>query len=94
MQYTASSFAQFIVSLFSGVLRPSTHPPHNRGVLPGGSSFGSHVPEAVLDLVVEPFLRRQYERTMPIRRLQSGLLQQYVLYILITIMAIFIIGLF
>jgi len=94
MQYTASSFAQFIVSLFSGVLRPSTHPPHIRGVLPGGSSFGSHVPEAVLDLVVEPFLRRQYERTMPIRRLQSGLLQQYVLYILITIMAIFIIGLF
>lgn len=94
MQYTASSFAQMLVLFFAGILRPSTHTPHIRGVMPKAARFGSHVPEAVLELVVEPFIRRQYERTMPIRRLQSGLLQQYVLYILITIMAIFVIGFF
>lgn len=94
MQYTASSFAQLLVTLFSGILRTSIHLPRIRQVLPEQSRFSSHVPEAVLDLVVEPALERLNERMVPIRRLQSGLLQQYVLYILITIMAIFAIGLF
>lgn len=92
MQYTASSFAEMLVNFFSGILRTVTHLPLIKGMFPRTKSFSSHVPEAVLELIYIPVLERLYERALPIRRLQSGVLQQYVLYILITIVLIFLLS--
>jgi len=85
MQYTASSFAEMFVKLFAAVLRPRVHPPEVRGTFPDKSTFASHVPEAVLDLVVTPLLAatdRQFSRA---RKLQHGRLHLYILYIFMTL---------
>ena len=89
MQYSASSFAEMLISLFAFVLRPQNHrPDKSTGIFPGSSSFYSHVPEAVLELVYIPLLKRMYQRLSGIRRLQGGILQQYVLYSLVTLIVL------
>jgi hydrogenase-4 component B len=88
MQYTASSFAQMLTWLYAFALRPETHKPHISGVFPPTAGFRSHVPEAVLELVYIPGLKRLHERTASIRKLQSGILQQYVLYTLVTLIVL------
>ncbi|HLO25884.1 MAG TPA: proton-conducting transporter membrane subunit, partial [Geobacteraceae bacterium] len=80
MQYTASSFAEMLVYFFRGVLRPHTHLPTVRGPFPEATRFASHVPETTLDLVYIPLLQRLYDKTAPIRRMQNGRLQLYILY--------------
>jgi hydrogenase-4 component B len=90
MQYSASSFAQMLTSLFAFVLKTDTRRPVITGIFPTPATFHSHVPEAVLELVYIPALERLYKRFLPIRKLQSGVLQQYVLYILLTLVALFL----
>jgi hydrogenase-4 component B len=86
MQYSASSFAEMLTSLFAFLLKPHNHQPKGiTGLFPGKTRFFSHVPEAVLELVYIPALIRLYGRFSGIRRLQSGILQQYVLYSLVTL---------
>ena len=89
MQYSASSFAEMLTSLFAFALKPQSH--HSgriAGLFPGRSHFSTHVPETVLELVYIPLLKRLYQRFSGIRRLQSGILQQYVLYSLITLVVL------
>jgi hydrogenase-4 component B len=90
MQYTASSFAEMLVTFFRGVLRPRVHFPALRGPFPGPASFESHVPEAMLDLVYIPLLQRLLARTAPIRRMQGGQLHLYILYTFITLIVLLI----
>jgi hydrogenase-4 component B len=91
MQYSASSFAEILTSLFAFVLKPHNHQPENiTGLFPRKSHFFSHVPEAVLELVYIPALTRLYHRFSGFRRLQSGILQQYVLYSLVTLIVLLI----
>ncbi|MBV5341636.1 MAG: hydrogenase [Deltaproteobacteria bacterium] len=91
MQYSASSFAELLTGLYAFVLKPRTHRPGiASGIFPAGTRFHSHVPEAVLELVYTPALERLYRRFLPIRRMQNGILQQYVLYILITLVVLFL----
>ena len=91
MQYSASSFAGMLTGLCAFVLKPRIHRPGIApGIFPAGTRFHSHVPEAVLELVYIPSLERLYQRFLPIRRLQNGILQQYVLYILITLVVLFL----
>jgi hydrogenase-4 component B len=89
IQYTASSFAGMLTSLFAFVLKPQAHRPGVApGIFPTGTHFHSHVPEAMLELVYIPALKRLYQRFSGVRRLQSGILQQYVLYTLITLIVL------
>jgi len=90
MQYSASSFAQMLTSIFSFVLRPKVHHADISGVFPATSDFQSHVPEAVLELVYIPALNRLYRRFSGVRKLQGGILQQYVLYILLTLILLLV----
>jgi hydrogenase-4 component B len=90
IQYSASSFAQMLTGLFSFVLRQESHLPAIAGPFPRASRFHSHVPEAVLELVYIPVLKRLHRRFSGVRRLQGGLLQQYMLYILLTLVALFL----
>jgi len=88
MQYSASSFAQMLTGLFAFVLKLKVHKPGIAGIFPGRASFHSHVPEAVLELVYIPALQRLSERFAGVRKLQNGILQQYVLYTLITLIVL------
>ncbi len=89
MQYSASSFAEMLTSLFAFVLKPQNHQPEGiTGLFPRRSHFVSHIPEAVLELLYIPALTRVYARFAGFRRLQSGILQQYVLYTLVTLIVL------
>ena len=84
MQYTASSFAGMLVDLFGGLLRPQRHAPKITGPFPMPERFSSHVPEAVLELIYLPVLKRGNELLMPLRKLQHGQIPLYILYIFVT----------
>ncbi len=89
MQYSASSFAEMLTSLSEFVLKTQNHRPKRiAGLFPGHVRYFSHVPEVVLELVYIPMLIRLYQRFAGVRRLQSGILQQYVLYSLITLIVL------
>ncbi|MDD2365149.1 MAG: proton-conducting transporter membrane subunit [Desulfuromonadaceae bacterium] len=90
MQYTASSFAEILTGLFAFLLKPEISKPDiAKGMFPPSADFHNHAPEVVLELIYTPLLERLYQRFLPIRRLQNGILQQYVLYILITLVLLF-----
>jgi hydrogenase-4 component B len=91
IQYSASSFAGTLTGLFAFVLKPQIHRPDRiTGLFPDRARFSSHVPEAVLELVYIPVLMRLYTRFSGVRKLQSGILQQYVLYSLITLIILLV----
>lgn len=93
IQYGASSFAAMLISLFAFVLKPQNHRPDKMaGMFPGSAGFSSHVPETVLELLYIPALKLLNRRFSAVRRLQSGILQQYVLYTLITLIVLLVSG--
>jgi hydrogenase-4 component B len=88
MQYSASSFAEMLVNLFAGFLRPHSHQPGISGSFPGRTYFESHVPETVLEKIYLPFLGWANEKLTTLRRLQHGHLHLYILYTLLTLVAL------
>ena len=88
MQYTASSFADMLVTLFAGILKPGIHSPNIRTRFPTVSRFASHVPEAVLEKIYLPVLQWANEKLAPLRKLQRGQLHLYILYMLFTLIAL------
>lgn len=93
MQYSASSFADMLVSLFAGILRPERHRPRIRGMFPRGSRFGSHVPEAILERLFVPMLEALHQKLLPIRKLQHGHLHLYILYTFVTLVVLIVVSL-
>ena len=93
MQYSASSFADTLVNLFAGVLRPESHAPRISGPFPANPHYESHVPEAVLERIYLPLISRIYEKFLPIRRLQHGQLHLYILYTFITLIVLIVVSL-
>lgn len=88
MQYSASSFAEMLVNLFGGILRPHSHQPGINGSFPGRTRFESHVPEAVLEKIYLPFLIWTNHKLATLRQLQHGQLHLYILYTLLTLVAL------
>ena len=85
MAYTASSFAQILVDLHAWLLRPRSEDPVAREVFPPARRFHVHVPEHVLEGVLSP-LWAQFRRTLlPLRAVQHGRIQQYLMYVLLTL---------
>ncbi|MCR4317426.1 MAG: hydrogenase [Planctomycetes bacterium] len=87
MQYTASSFAKTIALMFGWALGTRTHGPRVEGSFPEPSSMESHVDDAVLDRLIVPLSLGVTRWFRWFRRFQQGLTQHYVLYILITVVA-------
>jgi hydrogenase-4 component B len=85
MQYSSSSFAEMLVKLLGGLLRPHEQRPAIQGPFPRPTSFSSHVPEVVLELGYLPLLHRLNERLAVLRKLQHGQLHLYILYIVLTL---------
>jgi len=85
IQYTASSFAQMIVAMFRWVLAPRVRHSCIKGLFPAASALETHVDDAVLDRMILP-LSCKIERLFRwFHRLQQGITQQYLLYILLTV---------
>jgi hydrogenase-4 component B len=85
IQYTASSFAQMIVAMFNWVLHPRVHRPHIKGLFPVPAKMHSHVDDLVLDRILVPAGLAVAQWCGWFHRFQQGMTQQYVLYILITV---------
>jgi hydrogenase-4 component B len=88
MQYTASSFAQTLVALFSWALRPEIHTSLARGLFPSAATFHSHVPDTVLDRAVVPLSRGGASALRWFRWVQHGNVHLYLVYILATLLVL------
>jgi hydrogenase-4 component B len=90
MQYSSSSFAQTIVGLFSWALRPRVKNPDTRGLFPHRDAFTSHVDDVVLDSVLIPVAEAGTRAAYRLKWVQRGSMQAYLLYILLTLIVLFI----
>ncbi|HAP43891.1 MAG: hypothetical protein A2087_02340 [Spirochaetes bacterium GWD1_61_31] len=85
MQYTASSFSQAFSRVFTWLVRVVTKRPAALPVFPLRAAMDSKVPEPVLDGVLYPAAGRVQDRLVRLRRFQHGLIQSYVLYVLVAL---------
>ncbi len=89
IQYTASSFAEFLTGLFRWAVIPVEHRPRMEGPFPAeGQRFENHAPDPVLDRVLLPGLLHGRNLLNLFRVIQSGHVQAYILYIVVTLMAL------
>jgi hypothetical protein len=77
------------VGFFRFALRPVSHRPHLAAVFPGRETFESHVPEAVLDRLVLPSTSAVARGLYWMRWIQRGSVHRYLLYILVTLLLLF-----
>ena len=87
MQYTASSFADTLVRIFSWVLKPRTHRPSITGPFPGPSSTNVHVDELILDRSLLPLFRSMRSRFVWFHRFQQGLANQNIILVIAMLLA-------
>jgi hypothetical protein len=85
MQYTSSSFAETLVTLFGWALQPKVHRPEIKELFPRDADFESHVDDTVLERVVWPTTHAATWLFSWGRYLQSGSLQAYLMYILVVV---------
>ena len=88
MQYTSSSFAQWLVELFAWALRPVVQQPKLESPFPENARFESHVSDTVLEKIINPttqFLKWLFGLS---RYLQQGSLQAYLLYIFLIVLGL------
>ena len=90
MQYTASSFAQPLLTFFWPVLRTRERQAGLQGYFPGASSLTTETRDTYRELLFEPLfagIRRLLGR---LRGLQQGRMQLYVLYVGLALVALLI----
>jgi hydrogenase-4 component B len=90
MQYSASSFGDFIVGLFRVGLMTERHGEPVAGPFPKPSSFSSHTPDAVLDGALLPAAGGIAWLCNRLRRfIQNGHTSFYLLYVALTLIVLF-----
>lgn len=86
MQYTASSFADFLVGLFRFGLRTEQRGGEVGGAFPAPGHFHSQTPDTVLDRLLYPACRGVARGFTWLRaRVQNGLIAVYLLYVAATL---------
>ncbi|MBI4917893.1 MAG: hypothetical protein HY825_18795 [Acidobacteria bacterium] len=90
MQYTASSFAQPLVDLFSPLLRTERHETVPEGPFPAPGSFASHTADLAARAVYLPLFAGAAKALGSLRWLQHGRVQLYVLYIALTLLVLLV----
>ncbi|MGE5413188.1 MAG: proton-conducting transporter membrane subunit [Syntrophomonadaceae bacterium] len=89
MQYSASSFAQMLGHLFRRVLFAEVHRPSIDSPFPrAGARFESHVPDPVLDRLILPATERGQRGLGFVRAIQTGHIQMYLVYIVVTLVVL------
>jgi len=90
MQYTASSFAQPLTDLFSPLLRSEQIGSPGKDLFPKDSHLVTETPDVFWKEFYRPVLHRIQNLLARGRILQHGRLQLYVFYIVITLIAVFL----
>jgi hydrogenase-4 component B len=90
MQYTASSFAEILVGIFGGALRPRGHVPHLKGFAPAPSRFESHVDDTFLERAYRPATTAVANLLRRFSWLQPGHVHLYLLYVVATLIALLV----
>jgi len=89
MEYTASSYAQLLLSgLVPRALQPRVRLKPPRGVFPGASSLGTEAQDPARTRLFDPLFRGLGERMSRLRRFQAGRLNLQLLYTLVTLVAL------
>jgi hydrogenase-4 component B len=88
MQYTASSFAQILGGLFAWIQRPRVRRPGVEAVFLGRTSFKSHVPDIMLDVLLKPAFRLGAKALSSFRFIQAGNIHAYLFYIVMFLIAL------
>jgi NADH:ubiquinone oxidoreductase subunit 5 (subunit L)/multisubunit Na+/H+ antiporter MnhA subunit len=90
MQYTSSSFAQPITGFFIHVLRTRRKlvPPH--GLFPDEASLHTETPDVSLEGVYRPLFAQLCRLSVKLHWIQHGQLNNYVLYIALTILVLLV----
>jgi hydrogenase-4 component B len=88
MQYTAFSFARPLVSLFAFVLRDRTRLQVSPGYFPAAAKLATRTADPFREEFYLPLFRRLGRRLSVMKRLQEGRVQRYVLYIVLTLLAL------
>ncbi len=90
MQYTAAGFAQPLTDLFRFVLRAHRVGDPVRGLFPGRAALATATPDPMQSEIYEPAFARIGRLLAKRRWLQGGQTQLYVLYIVLTLVALLI----
>jgi hydrogenase-4 component B len=86
MQYTASSFADFLVGLFHFGLRTERHGGEVAELFPKPGHFHSETPDSVLDRLLYPAFRGAARVFIWVRaKVQNGLVAIYLFYVAVTL---------
>lgn len=98
MQYTSSSFAEWLVRLLGWGLRPARHSPtlaldperapRLEQLFPREARFSSHVADLVLERGIAPGLAWLVRAASRARWLQQGRVQSYLLYIFVALVVL------
>lgn len=88
MQYTASSFAQMSVGLFSWALQPQVHQADVAGPFPKATSFDTHTPDMVLDRLLLPAIENLGRAFSWLRWIQQGSVHLYLGYVVLTVIVL------
>jgi hydrogenase-4 component B len=92
MQYTASSFAQPLITQFRWLVRNHEEVAPPRGYFPTAASYASHSGDPFLRLVFAPAFRSIDRFVGRMRIIQHGHVHLYVLYVAGTLVALLIWG--
>ncbi|TLM65947.1 MAG: hydrogenase [Deltaproteobacteria bacterium] len=93
MQYTASSFADFLVGQFRVGLWTERHGGRVTGLFPAPRAFSSHTPDAVLDRALLPGFRTLARSCSWLRaRVQNGRVPTYLLYVAMTLLVLLVVA--
>ena len=90
MQYTASSFASPITSLLASELGTRIKGKEVSGYFPESASYHSETPDIATEKFFEPLFRLVDRLVSPIRRVQHGNLNGYLLYIALVLVLLLV----
>ncbi len=90
MQYTASSFAQPLTSLFAPLLRTAAHEHAPDGLFPAKAAFASHTADVFEERFYAPVFHAVKAGLGRLRWLQQGTVQLDVFYIAMALLALLI----
>jgi NADH:ubiquinone oxidoreductase subunit 5 (subunit L)/multisubunit Na+/H+ antiporter MnhA subunit len=86
MQYTSGSFGAAITAVLPGFLAPSPRAEPPMGAFPATASFRTEAPDPFGAKLYEPLAARWTGRLARLRKLQSGHLTLYLVYVFLTML--------
>jgi len=89
IQYTASSFSRMLTDAFRWLLLPIERIPRIQGLFPREARFQSQAPDTLLDRGLNPAASFVASVLSWLRFLQAGHLPIYLLYVVLTLVALF-----